>query len=250
MIANLTRSLVTNLSAPLIKRPAFEPTDIANLEMWLSGDRSPVIFDVGNDISQWSDISGNGNHATQPFAVSQPSKGTTTLNGKDVIRFDGTNFMNLPTATTLNIVNSDYEMIFVFRSSSGAIQFLTGSSTSGNYELHINLTGFGNAALRFIPTPTKFSDIGSNGDLTDGIGHIGSGRVDNNVSTVRADRVDSLDTETPARSGVTGISFLGQRAGTFFRLVGDIADVFLFSRSLISSERTSLENFINSEWAV
>ena len=229
----------------------FDPTQLPGLQMWLHGDLSPVIFDSGNDISQWNDLSGNNNHATQPFAVSQPSKGTTTLNGKDVIKFDGTNFMNLAAASTFNIDNSDYEIFMVARSSSVAIEFLFSGSVL-NYEMHLNLTGEPPplVGFRFIPITGKFSDIGNNLDFTDGQGHIFGGRVDNNIGIARVDKSDSLDTETPARSSSTGSLFLGQRATGGFRLNGDIAEVLLFSRALSSSERALIENYFNSEWGV
>jgi hypothetical protein len=45
----------------------------------------------GSDVTQWNDLSGNNRHATQGTSTFRPKSGTRTLNGKNVIDFDGTN---------------------------------------------------------------------------------------------------------------------------------------------------------------
>ena len=51
-------------------------------------------------ISQWNDISGSGNNATQATGANQPTFQTAELGGNGVVRFDGTNdFLESPTIT-------------------------------------------------------------------------------------------------------------------------------------------------------
>ena len=51
-------------------------------------------------ISQWNDISGSGNNATQAAGSNQPTFQTAELGGSGVVRFDGTNdFLESPTIT-------------------------------------------------------------------------------------------------------------------------------------------------------
>ena len=229
----------------------FEPSNIPDLKLWLDGDLSPTtIGGAPNQISQWNDISGNENHATQPTSSEQPFTGLNTINGKNVITFSTDNLI-LPTATTLGIVNVDFEMFFIARSSSAAIQFLISGTTTENYELHLNLSPFGNAGLRFISVTGKFSDIGNDDDFSIGVAHILGGRVDNNVGIARADRIDATDTETPARSADTGILRLGIRTDGLSRhLFGDIALALLWNRALTTSERPKVENYLNLNWGV
>lgn len=54
--------------------------------------------DVGDgDLAAFTDYFGNGNHATQVSASAQPRIGDTTLNGLNVVTFDGsTSFLDLP----------------------------------------------------------------------------------------------------------------------------------------------------------
>jgi hypothetical protein len=51
-------------------------------------------------ISQWDDISGSSNNATQGTAANRPTYQTNELGGNGVVRFDGTNdFLESPTIT-------------------------------------------------------------------------------------------------------------------------------------------------------
>jgi len=43
---------------------------------------------------------------------------------------------------------------------------------------------------------------------------------------------------------------LGIRAGEAFLLNGDIAEIILFKRALLSSERLGLEQYLNNKWGI
>ena len=60
------------------------PSALSNLELWLDASDSSTITESSGLVSQWSDKSGNNNHATQSTTASKP-----ILNG-DSIKFDGT----------------------------------------------------------------------------------------------------------------------------------------------------------------
>jgi len=62
----------------------FTPLDIPNLVLWLDVDDAGTIIELGGNISQWSDKSGNGNHLKQDVGGDQP---TLDLDGS--ILFDG-----------------------------------------------------------------------------------------------------------------------------------------------------------------
>lgn len=57
--------------------------------MWLDASDATTITSVGAAVSQWDDKSGNGNHASQAVGVNQPSTGIDTVNGLNVLTFDG-----------------------------------------------------------------------------------------------------------------------------------------------------------------
>src|SRR5918999_3342798 len=68
--------------------PPFAPNQLADLAFWYDAVQSPVVGS-GGIVEQWQDLSGNGNHATQPTAARRPTRTTDSV-GRQVLRFDGT----------------------------------------------------------------------------------------------------------------------------------------------------------------
>lgn len=78
--------------SPRLMRPratGFNPKSIAGLAIWLDASDATTVT-IGTGVSQWNDKSGNGRHFSQGSGNNQPSY-TGTLNGKNVITFDGVN---------------------------------------------------------------------------------------------------------------------------------------------------------------
>lgn len=77
----------------------FLPTDIAGLQLWLDANDPATLFQDaakttaagdGDVVGAWADKSGQGNDATQATTSKKTSYHTGILNGKPVVRFDGT----------------------------------------------------------------------------------------------------------------------------------------------------------------
>ena len=58
------------------------------LQFWLKADAG--VTATGGKVSVWKDQSGKGNDASQADAGSQPALVSGVINGKPVVRFDGT----------------------------------------------------------------------------------------------------------------------------------------------------------------
>ncbi|HON18345.1 MAG TPA: PKD domain-containing protein, partial [Salinivirgaceae bacterium] len=82
---NLCHSLVYSTSQALQK---FSPQSLNSLALWLSADS--VLISHGK-VVQWYDLSPNHFLIQQPTATNQPQKVENGLNGRPVIRFNGTN---------------------------------------------------------------------------------------------------------------------------------------------------------------
>ena len=77
---------------------AFEgPTSVSGLQLWLDAADASTLFNAttggslvaaDGTIKRWEDKSGNGNHATE--ATNAPIRKTGVFNGRDIVRFDGT----------------------------------------------------------------------------------------------------------------------------------------------------------------
>lgn len=68
----------------------FTPTNIPGLSVWLRAD-SLVVKDVNDNVSSWNNSMAGGASFTQGTATLQPKWTANVLNGKPVIRFDGSN---------------------------------------------------------------------------------------------------------------------------------------------------------------
>ena len=56
--------------------------------LWLKADSGPNTLSNGQPVSQWSDKSGNNNHATQSTASQQPLFASSLINGMPALFFD------------------------------------------------------------------------------------------------------------------------------------------------------------------
>lgn len=78
----------------LNKKELFFPSSIPNLIAWFDAADISTISETAGAVSQWNDKSGNGNHATQATGTRQPTTGARTLNGRNVLDWDGSDIMN------------------------------------------------------------------------------------------------------------------------------------------------------------
>jgi hypothetical protein len=82
------------------EEPVKQPDDISDLELWLKADA--LSLNNNDAVATWTDSSGNENDATQATSGNRPVFKTNILNGKPVVRFDGTDdWMSVPSSTGL-----------------------------------------------------------------------------------------------------------------------------------------------------
>lgn len=211
----------------------------ADLQLWLKGG-------FGFTASQWSDQSGNGNHAVQGTASAQPSNASSQINFNGAADFDGSDYLTLTNnASTMGLNNSDYELFFVANSSTTDVQFLISSVTQERYEMHIN----GDAGHRFIPAnATNFSDIGSTGDYSDGIYRIFGGTLQSSGASA-ASHINGLfttDIETPGlQTSETGVITIGRREATgTFHWTGQMGEVLIYGDAMTVTQRQQVFTYL------
>jgi hypothetical protein len=68
--------------------------------LWLDASDTSTITESGGSVSQWNDKSGNGRNVVQSTGANQPTTGTRTINGLNVLDFAG-DFLIRTTATQL-----------------------------------------------------------------------------------------------------------------------------------------------------
>jgi hypothetical protein len=99
-------------------------------ELWLDATDASTITELSGSVSQWDDKSGSGNDFPQGNASRQPITGVRTLNGLNVLDFDGGDSMQR--GSLANVAN-DFIMVGVWDVDSGATLFSeTGSPQAWN----------------------------------------------------------------------------------------------------------------------
>lgn len=83
------RGLTLGDPALLGAASGFSPLSLSPA-LWLDASDAATITSSGGLVSSWADKSGNGRNLVQAVSTAQPTTGTRTLNGRNVLDFDGT----------------------------------------------------------------------------------------------------------------------------------------------------------------
>ena len=112
---------------------AWTPAILTGLKAWYDASDTGTISVTGNAVTQWNDKSTNAYNVTQGTGAKQPQSGTTTLNGKNVIAFDGGDRLVAASAANWKFLHDGSSslvgMVIKFSSVSDPNQLLTAMST-------------------------------------------------------------------------------------------------------------------------
>ena len=214
----------------------------SNLEYWIDANRGVT---GSSPITIWSDLSGN---ATTNSIIGNPSLTSSSLNGYDVVTFDGTDYIS----TNMNISGGVYPQldiytVYNFVGPSGAIwgednggydRFLVRTTTPSNcfYGLSHG-TGCTDDAALFPSSTPVITSVQFSEDVTNGSSAIINGAT-------RFSFTSNHENETSNNFDVASIG-----TGSF-RLPGDIAELFVFSRSLNQAEQIILFNYLSAKYDI
>jgi len=99
----------------VIASQAFTPNKQAGLKLELDPSDRGTIIDSGGNVSQETDKSKDGNHATQLTGSSQPLTEVDTINGKNVLTYDGDDDFLVGATASRAIPLSDHTLFLVCR---------------------------------------------------------------------------------------------------------------------------------------
>jgi hypothetical protein len=208
----------------------------------------------GVAISQWDDSSGNGNHATQATGANQPTCQTNELNGRSVVRFDGTN---------------DYFVVADHASYKAAALtiFAVAKSTGGTADQRlINYPHAGTHTSPFFRWALQI-DRGAVDDVSIYV----DGVVTQGGSNSSAWRVYVFDTATarlwmeadalgsPTLNGaddatITYPNAVGLRIGANVTpaeyWIGDMAEILVYAATLSDADRALVEKYLEVKWGI
>ena len=213
----------------------FVPTDIAGLVAWFDPSDTATITESGGLVSQMNDKSGNTRHLLQATGTKQPGTGVRTLNGLNVLDYDGGD--NLAIASTTG-VSSPYTC-FVVASPDGAgnwNQFVGGlSSWEMVFHSGPSVFSFGVGTWTGLPSITATNP------------YICELQV-NGASTTFC--VNDGSRATTSSTTALGRISHGSYGGADDHLNGYVAESIFYDSALSSGDLTTVRDYLNTKWAV
>ena len=239
---------------------AFSPTDISGLQLWLKADS--LSLNDNDAVGSWTDSSGNGNTANQGTAANKPTFKSSIINGKPVVRFDGTSDF-LTVTRNAGLEPAQVSIIAVVRAaaapanSSYAVSKKFTTGTVSSYSLQRSSSVL---AMRFgCRSGGTFAATGgtlNDAQLWDGNGHVVVGVADEGTP-LRSNFY--LNTNIGAAGLVTGglnydanDLFIGSYDGTQLWMAFDLAELLIYNSTLTMGQIGKVVNYLGdaSRWNI
>ena len=215
---------------------AFSPSSLSGLQFWVDFSDLSTITSSGGLVSQVTDKSGNGRDISQPTSSNRPAIGASTKNGMDVLTFDGSDNLKSAVWTQPQPVT----MFAVVRNSenSGTNRQIIGNTNSISPVFYKS----GNVWRLY-----SGAEVASSVSV-DNSWHYLSGVVNSGSSVLRLDGTQIVAGNTGSNFWNNSSIAIGNSpdAGNGFGWIGDIAEIFIYSRVLSTSEITQVESYLNS----
>lgn len=241
----------------------FSPLAVSGLGIWLDADDASTIM-IATGVSQWNDKSGNGRHFSQASTTKQPSYQTAAINGRNVVRADGTND-GMQSAIGLSLSQNVAGMTIF------ACRLTRSSPTSGEnlFKIDRNVTNSGRYALANGSTSGKlraegrtldadanaFVDSSANTSTTDPM--IQCGVWDNANSDLTQYVNGSVDGATTSYQSNNNTSNTASASHTMFENTSgsapadvDLCELIVYPRVLTQGERESIEGYLAHKWGI
>jgi hypothetical protein len=256
--------------------PAFKPSDISGLQLWL--DATTGLFDAtsggsavttnASSVARWEDQSGNGRHATQATSGYRATLRTSVQNSRNIIRFDGTDdFYTGLSAALLNSTSTNKFSFFIAwipdldsRQSAfgggGILRKMTNGG-SGDNDWYFGVRSGGSFVMNITGGANKA--IASTSTLTTNTAHVVGLTFDGTASTTVSNRVTLYLSKT-SETKVLGDGSGGWGNGdgelgrgytsSSYYYKGDVCEIVVYDSVLSSANITSVVDYLKSRWGI
>jgi len=248
----------------LKRHRSFSPSNIAGLSLWL--DATTGLFDAtsgGNpvttdasSVARWEDQSGNSRHITQATSASQPILKTAIQNGKNIIRFDGTNDILRRSGAFVHAQGAATIFVVVSANSGASDRLIVEGRTANTNSLYMPIIS---------ASATLFQVLYRLDNATIPLNNVSFGTAFNGTGFKLVCALDSgtnfagfinkvtTNNQNYTRGTVTLDTFaVGGWATTTERdfFPGDVAEVIIYNTALGTTDRQSVENYLYSKWGL
>ena len=213
--------------------------------LWLDASDADSITIVSGKVSQWADKSGNARHAVQATADNQPVVGSETIDGKNTIRFDGSN--DYLTVSSFPTGASAYSMYAVLKvdsdppaeAQSGFLTFDGDSSLVSHYPYTDSkvYSDFATTIRKTVgnPSPSLTSAHLLNFD---------------SAASLWACRINGTQIYTTATNTVGMSSATNDIGRSYYYFDGDFAEILIFPSVLSAQNRLIVEGYLAHKWGL
>lgn len=238
----------------------FTPREISGLTIWLDAQDTSTLTFNSTTVSQWSDKSGKGNHATQGTALAQPKYVASGIGGRPALegRHDGSNASQMAITDNASLDYTAFTHFTVFQrvSDMGAQEHISGKySTSGNRREHrIYVDNSDRPSCIVSPDGTS---VGTSTPFLSGVGtgtpYILKGGFSGGTTSVRINNGAPATATTAATvyNGTANVELFSRDGASLLEpYAGRIGEVLFFSRALSEGERLAVLSYLAGKWGV
>jgi hypothetical protein len=231
--STMSPALVAETEQYLIDKWVFSPLNLQPA-LWYDASDTSTITELSGSVSQWDDKSGNGYHLTQLTGIYQPTTGVRTLNGRNVLGFDGADDRMITGAFASNLTQPN--TIFAV--------FIPEKTTA--YYVYDGRDGSNRHALVPNTSASLFAGNSLGLENADTVPQVARAVFDGTSSSLYIDGVlkRTGDVGTHSLGGLT----VGSRYSyqSFFK--GAIAEIIVCDGLLSQQEITVTEDYLTRKW--
>ncbi len=220
----------------------WEPDQISNLTAWYRADRG-ITLNSGN-VSQWNDLSGNGNHLTQSTASAQPlwNHLDATFNNQASVEGDGTTEYMTTAAFTGGDITQPFTAVVVgIRVSGTERNIFAGITAAKDCEFGIESganafvmnAGDGDESLSASSTDARIHIVLFNGASSDSW----------------MDGVQATPAATPGAEALSGLTFLARQDANA-RWDGEICEMMFFDANVSDADKNRIGNYCQARYGI
>ncbi len=226
----------------------FLPNSISDLNLWLDASDTATITHSSNAVSAWLDKSTNAYSFTQSTGTRQPLTNTSTINGRNVIDFDGTDdFLNVTTVSFPSLANltvGNTTTFLVSQIDTLKDQFMLNGRDGVNNYYFLRANSANNIGRHSTTADTSTIATVSAGQILTNVllrdGTTQAGYLDGGAAFSNTSATDVTLTEL-----VLGALTLGNRL-----LDGKIAELIVYKRALSGTEIDQVGNYLAAKWGI
>lgn len=228
----------------------FNPKGITGLALWLDASDLTTIT-VGTGASEWRDKSGVGSKKfVQATGNDQPGTGTDTMNGLNVLRFDGSNdFMTATDPFLTGNGNGLPFSFFIVQRIMAATNFGMTYTTGHNFEFRQN-AGTGAMQVNSDTVTTVHTFTGSSVNVNQIVTLIFPFGATNNLFYERG-TLQSLSGSAQGKPSTGSATHtIGRRTAGPLPANVRIAEIVAYQAQLTDAQRQSVERYLGRKWGI